>query len=365
MSRLFNFCAGPSTLPKSVLDQAQQDFLDWNNLGASVMEISHRSKPFIEIAQQAEQDLRDLLNVPDNYKVLFLQGGAYGQFSGIPLNLLGTHTQIDLIETGTWSEKAAQCAANYAKVNILATTSAQKYTTLPDLSNIQASSESAYVFYCSNETINGVEFQDAPVILKCANNKQPDLVADMSSNILSRKINVADYGLIFAGAQKNIGPSGLVLVIVREDLLDRAHIHTPDVFNYAMQAQNGSMLNTPPTFSWYMVGLVFKWLKANGGIAAIEKVNIQKANALYKTIDESDFYSNPIAIEARSRMNVPFILKDESLNARFIAQAKDAGLINLEGHRMVGGMRASIYNAMPLDGVLTLCEFMRHFEKTS
>lgn len=359
MSRLFNFCAGPAVLPESVLIQAKEELLDWNSQGASLMEISHRSKVFMEIAQKAEQDLRDLLHVPDHYKVLFLQGGAYGQFSCVPLNILGKHSKIDVIETGTWSAKAAECAAHYAQVNILASTKNTQYRTLPDLTNVCASEDSGYIHYCSNETINGVEFQSIPAL----NTRNKPLVADMSSHILSRPIDVSKFGIIFAGAQKNIGPAGLVLAIVREDLLHQAHIHTPDAFNYLLQSQNNSMLNTPPTFAWYMVGLVFEWLKANGGVEGIEKINIQKSDLLYKTIDQSDLYSNPIDPMCRSRMNVPFILKDETLNARFLIEAKQNGLINLEGHRSVGGMRASIYNALPLQGVKVLTEFMTHFEK--
>lgn len=353
MERNYNFCAGPSTLPEAVLRQAQAELLNWNGLGASVMEISHRSKDFEAVMVQSEQKVRSLLNIPENYKILFLQGGAYAQFSMIPLNLLGNKTSIDMIETGNWSNKAMKAMAKYADINVLASTK----DTLPEESALRFSKDSAFVHYCDNETISGVEFNYA------VKNEFSPVVADMSSNILSREFDVSNFGLIYAGAQKNIGPSGVTLVIVREDLLGKADPKTSDVFNYEIQSKNLSMINTPPTFSMYMINLVLTWLENQGGVSAIEKINNEKAAMLYNIIDASDFYHNPVTKNARSRMNIPFTIVNPELDPIFLAQAKEHGLINLEGYRAVGGMRASIYNALPLEGVKVLCEFMSDFEK--
>ncbi|MDC7251542.1 3-phosphoserine/phosphohydroxythreonine transaminase [Wohlfahrtiimonas chitiniclastica] len=357
MERNYNFCAGPSTLPESVLKQAQAELLNWQGLGASVMEVSHRSKEFEAVVRNCENKMRSLLNIPENYKVLFLQGGGFGQFTMIPMNILGNKTQIDAIETGVWSGKALKAMAHHANINLVASTKETKFTTLPDLNALNFSKDSAFVHYCDNETINGVEFR-AP-LTGC----ETPVVADMSSNILSRAFDVSKFGLIYAGAQKNIGPSGVTLVIVREDLLGQADPKTSDVFNYEVQAKNMSMINTPPTFSLYMIDLVLTWLQGQGGVEAIEKINAEKAAMLYGLIDHSDFYHNPVAIDARSRMNIPFTIANPELDPIFLAKAKEQGLINLEGHRSVGGMRASIYNAMPLEGVRALCEFMSDFEK--
>ena len=358
MSRVFNFSAGPATLPLEVLEQVQSELLDWNGTGASVMEVSHRGKPFIEMAAAAEQDTRDLLSIPDNYKVLFLQGGAQLQFSSIPLNLLGEAKGADYVCTGSWSKKAIDEAARFCDVNVAADTVDSKYTRIPDQSSWQTRGDAAYLHYCSNETISGVEFDWVP------DTGGVPLVCDMSSNFMSRPVDVGQYGLIYSGAQKNIGPAGITIVIVREDLLDRASANTPKVMNYLKQADADSMENTVPTFVWYVCGLVFKWLKSQGGVAAIEEVNIRKSNKLYDFIDQSDgFYTNPVEPTARSRMNVPFILQDDALTVDFLSESHDAGLHSLKGHRSVGGMRASIYNAMPEAGVDALIAFMQDFQQ--
>jgi len=353
MERNYNFCAGPSTLPEAVLKQAQAEFLNWHGLGASVMEISHRSKDFEAIMVQSEQKIRSLLNIPENYKIIFQQGGAYAQFSMIPLNLLGNQTKIDAIDTGNWSNKAMKAMAKYADVNVLATAK----DTLPEESSLKFSEDAAFVHYCDNETISGVEFDYA------VQSEYAPTVVDMSSNILSREFDVSKFGLIYAGAQKNIGPSGITVVIVREDLLGKANPMTPDVFNYELQSKNISMVNTPPTFSMYMIDLVLTWLQNQGGVPTIEKINNEKAAMIYSIIDSSDFYRNPVTKNARSRMNIPFTIVNPELDPIFLAQAKEHGLINLEGYRAVGGMRASIYNGLPLEGVKVLCEFMSDFEK--
>ena len=357
MSRVYNFSAGPAALPSAVLEQAREYLLEWGGLGASVMEISHRGAPFMAVAEQAESDLRGLLEIPNNYKVLFLQGGAYGQFSLVPLNLLGQCDKptVDYIDTGIWSCKAIEVAAAYAQVNVAASSQAQNYSCIPNQQDWQLNPQAHYVHYTPNETINGVEFHFIP------ETHDVPLVADMSSTILSRPIDISRFGVIYAGAQKNIGPSGLVLVIVRDDLLARAHPHTPAAFNYSLQAAAGSMLNTPPTFSWYLSGLVFKWLKEQGGLSVIAEHNQAKATLLYKTIDQSGFYSNTINHADRSWMNVPFTLPNLDLERAFLAAANDNGLIHLAGHRSVGGVRASIYNAMPLEGVMALTDFMIDF----
>ncbi len=355
--RVFNFAAGPATLPLEVLEQARSEMTDWRGSGMSVMEVSHRSKAFVAVAQEAEADLRELLGVPGNYKVLFLQGGATGQFSAIPLNLATPDSTVDYVNTGAWSKKAIGEAKRYAKVNVAADEAASNYSTVPAAGSLKLTPGAAYVHYTPNETIGGVEFPYVP-----ATGGVP-LVADFSSSILSRPIDVAQFGLIYAGAQKNIGPSGLVVVIVREDLLGKARAGTPAVWNYQEMAANDSMLNTPPTFGWYFAGLVFKWLKRQGGLAAIAGRNRAKAERLYGAIESSGYYKNPVAKEARSWMNVPFTIPDATLEKTFLAEAGKAGLVNLEGHRSVGGFRASIYNAMPIEGVDALIAFMKEFER--
>ena len=351
--RVFNFAAGPATLPLEVLQQARDEMLDWRGSGMSVMEVSHRSKAFIGVAQEAETVLRELLNVPSNYKVLFLQGGATGQFSAIPLNLTTAESTVDYINTGAWSKKAISEAKRLTKVNVAADEAASNYSTAPAQSALKLTPGAAYVHYTPNETIGGVEFPYVP-----ETNGVP-LVADMSSNILSRPIDVSKFGLIYAGAQKNIGPSGLVVVIVRDDLIGKARPGIPAVWDYKAMADEGSMLNTPPTFGWYFAGLVFKWLKEQGGLRAVGERNRAKAEALYGYVDNSGFYRNPVSKEARSWMNVPFTLAKPDLDKTFLSEANAAGLTNLEGHRSVGGMRASIYNAMPLEGVQALIAFMK------
>ncbi|MFM8516816.1 MAG: 3-phosphoserine/phosphohydroxythreonine transaminase [Nevskiaceae bacterium] len=355
--RVFNFAAGPATLPLPVLEQASREMTDWQGSGMSVMEVSHRSKAFVAVAEQAERDLRELMGIPSNYKVLFLQGGATGQFTAIPLNLTAPGAVVDYLNTGAWSKKALGEAKRYCTVNVVADEAGSNYSTVPSLDSWQVSADAAYVHYTPNETIGGVEFDYVP------NTGAVPLIADMSSTVLSRPIDVSRFGLIYAGAQKNIGPSGLVLVIVREDLLGRARVDTPPIWDYAVMAKEGSMLNTPPTFGIYIAGLVFEWLKREGGLAAIGERNERKANLLYNFIDASGFYKSPVARNARSCMNVPFIIPDPALEKTFCSEALAAGLANLEGHRSVGGMRASIYNAMPLQGVEALVAFMRDFQR--
>ncbi|MGZ8151995.1 MAG: 3-phosphoserine/phosphohydroxythreonine transaminase [Methylovulum sp.] len=358
MSRVYNFSAGPSAFPESVLQQAQQELLEWRDSGMSVMEMSHRGKHFSIIAEELESNLRQLLAIPENYKVLFLQGGASAQFSFIPQNILNGKTRACYVKTGAWSEKAIKDAQAYCDVLVSASSEASKFTTIPDFSSWQVDEEAAYLHYTSNETIHGVEFPQLP------DSYGLPLVSDMSSNILSRRIDVSQYGLIYAGTQKNMGPAGVTIVIVRDDLIGHACKTTPSVFNYAEQVKNQSMLNTPATYNWYLVGLVLKWLQAQGGVAVIEQRNIAKAAKLYQAIDQSSLYHNPVEIPFRSRMNVPFILADESLDKAFLAGAEATGLFELKGHRSVGGMRASIYNAMPEEGVLALTDFMAEFERT-
>ena len=358
MSRVYNFSAGPSAFPESVLQQAQQEMLEWRDSGMSVMEMSHRGKHFSLIAEELESDLRALLAVPENYKVLFLQGGASGQFSLIPQNILNGKNKACYLNTGAWSEKAIKDAGAYCDVVVSASSESTKFTTIPEASSWAIDSQAAYLHYTSNETIHGVEFQS------CPDGKGLPLVSDMSSNILSRKIDVSQYGLIYAGTQKNMGPAGVTVVIVRDDLVGHAPKTVPPVFNYAEQAKNQSMLNTPATYSWYLCGLVLKWLKEQGGVEGIEQRNIAKAAKLYQAIDQSALYSNPVEIASRSRMNVPFILAEESLDKPFLAAAEANALFELKGHRSVGGMRASIYNAMPEAGVQVLIDFMAEFERT-
>ncbi len=355
--RVFNFAAGPAMLPLAVLEQAKAELCDWQGSGMSVMEVSHRSKAFVAVAAEAEADLRALLAIPSNYKVLFLQGGATLQFSAIPMNLAPPGASVDYVHTGAWSKKALTDAGRYANVHVVADGAASGYFAVPPEAGWQRDPTAAYLHYTPNETISGVEFGFVP------DSGQVPLVADLSSTILSRPIEVARYGLIYAGAQKNIGPSGLTVVIVREDLVGRARPGTPPVLDYQAMAAEGSMLNTPPTFGWYLAGLVFKWLKAEGGLAAAAARNRAKMQALYGYIDGSGFYSNPVAVDSRSWMNVPFRLPRPELEKPFAAEAARAGLTNLDGHRSVGGMRASIYNAMPLEGVEALIGFMRDFAK--
>ena len=355
--RVFNFAAGPATLPLEVLEQVRSELTDWGGSGMSVMEVSHRSKAFVAVAERAEADLRELMGIPANYKVLFLQGGASGQFSAIPMNLTRADSVVDFVNTGNWSKKALGEAKRYCKVNVVADESAGNYSTVPDRARLKASPGAAYFHYTPNETIGGVEFGYVPDV------GAVPLVADMSSTILSRPVDVSRFGLIYAGAQKNIGPSGLCLVIVRDDLIGKARPDTPAIWDYAAMAKEGSMLNTPPTFGIYVAGLVFQWLKRLGGLAAIAERNRRKAETLYKAIDGSGYYRNPVALDARSWMNVPFTIPNPELEKTFVAEAAKAGLANLEGHRSVGGMRASIYNAMPQEGVDALVAFMKDFQR--
>jgi phosphoserine aminotransferase len=355
--RAYNFCAGPAALPEAVLQRAQAELLDWHGKGLSVMEMSHRSDDYMAIAAKAEQDLRDLLVIPSNYKVLFLQGGASQQFAEIALNLLPENGVADSVDTGIWSKKAMEEARRYGTVNVAASDKPYDYFAIPGQNEWQLSKDAAYLHYASNETIGGLQFDWVPEV------GDVPLVVDMSSDILSRPIDVSKYGLIYAGAQKNIGPSGLVVVIVREDLLGRARSSCPTMLNYQVAADNGSMYNTPATFSWYLSGLVFEWLKEQGGIKAMAQRNHAKQELLYNAIDASAFYTNPIAKNARSWMNVPFRLADEKLDKAFLAGADARGLLNLKGHRSVGGMRASIYNAVGLDAVQALVAYMAEFEK--
>ncbi|WP_416308403.1 3-phosphoserine/phosphohydroxythreonine transaminase [Neptunicella sp. SCSIO 80796] len=358
MLNAYNFCAGPAMLPAEVMRKAQQEMLDWQQQGCSVMEISHRSEAFIQVAKQAEQDLRDLLSVPDNYQVLFCHGGGRGQFAAVPMNLSCAKQHADYLLSGSWSDSAVQEAQKYLCVSIVAAPIVENgKMRMPAQSSWQLNPDAAYFHYCSNETVDGLEINQIP-----DTGKVP-LVVDMSSNILSREIDVDRFGVIYAGAQKNIGPSGLSVVIVRDDLLDRARQETPSILNYALQAQNDSMFNTPPTFAWYLAGLVFKWLKQQGGVAKMAELNTQKARLLYQTIDQNDFYHNNVSLEFRSKMNVPFQLADPELDNAFLHQAQGAGLLALKGHRSVGGMRASIYNAMPIEGVIALTEFMQDFSR--
>lgn len=362
--RVHNFCAGPAVMPTAVLQKAQKELLNWQNSGTSVMEISHRSTAFMQIAQKAESDLRTLLNIGDNYKVLFLQGGATLQFSTIPMNLL--HGTADYLQTGTWSKKAIDEAKRYdnlggvnlGSVNVVASAENSNYTTVPDLNTWQLSDNADYFHYCPNETIHGLYIADVPKV-------NAPIVADMSSCILSTPIDVDKFGMIYAGAQKNIGPAGLTIVIVREDLLGRANQICPSVQNYQKQADNDSMLNTPPTFAWYLSGLVFEWLIEQGGVQAMYDKNLAKANRLYDFIDDSNFYHNRVDTRYRSLMNVPFVLNDNNLGTLFLKQASEKGLLNLKGHKSVGGMRASIYNALDMSAIDDLIDFMNAFQKSN
>lgn len=354
--RAYNFCAGPAALPTAVLERAQRELPNWHQRGLSIMEMSHRSADFMSVAHKAEADLRTLLAIPDNYKVLFLQGGASLQFSAIPLNLLGKNNKADYIDTGIWSQKAIEEAQRYGDIHVAASSQANGYSEVPAQSEWQVRDDVAFVHYTPNETIGGLQYDFIP-------DTTAPLIADFSSSILSEPLDVSRFGLIYAGAQKNIGPAGLTIVIVRDDLLAQSRPEMPILLGYAAQAKNESMINTPPTFGWYLSGLVFEWLLEQGGLAAMQQINLQKANLLYGYIEQSEFYANPIAARNRSIMNVPFTLADSTLEKTFLKEAEAAGLLNLAGHRSVGGMRASIYNAVPLEGVQALVSFMQDFAK--
>ncbi|HEY8241902.1 MAG: 3-phosphoserine/phosphohydroxythreonine transaminase [Vicinamibacteria bacterium] len=355
--RAFNFSPGPAVLPEPVLKQAASEMLDWHGSGMSVMEMSHRGKEFIGIHAKAEADLRSLLAVPANYKVLFLQGGAIAENAIVPMNLVNGFESADYVNTGEWSKKSIKEAKKYIGVNVADSSEDERFSYVPPQSRWKLDPHAAYVHVCTNETIGGVEYQWTP------DTGSVPLVADMSSHIMSRQIDVARYGVIYGGAQKNMGPAGLTLVIVREDLLERALPMTPSAFHWKEQAAADSMVNTPPTYAIYVAGLVFEWLIAQGGLAAVERRNVEKANLLYDTIDASGFYRSPVRKQDRSRMNVPFRLADEALDGAFLKGAEERGMIQLKGHRSVGGMRASIYNAMPIEGVRALCDYMKDFEK--
>ena len=354
--RVYNFSAGPAALPLPVLEQARDELVEWQD-GSSVMEVSHRSRSFLEVAERAESDLRDLLAVPPNYRVLFMQGGATAQFAAVPMNLASAGAHAGYVNTGHWSGRAITEARRFVDVEIVADEAASGYMTVPETAAVKPRPGDAYLHYTPNETIGGVEFSYIP------DTGDVPLVADMSSTILSRPLDVSRFGLIYAGAQKNIGPSGLTVVIVRDDLVRGSRTGTPTVFDYRAVADAGSMLNTPPTFAWYFAGLVFQWLKREGGVAEMGRRNRAKAEALYAAIDATSFYSNPVAKHCRSWMNVPFRLAQPELDKVFLGEAGAAGLAHLAGHRAAGGMRASLYNAMPIEGVRALVDFMRDFER--
>ena len=360
MSRVFNFSAGPAALPTEVLTRASEEMLDYRGSGMSVMEMSHRSAAFLDIAERAEADLIALLEVPSEYKVLFLQGGATTQFAMVPMNLLGDATRADYVNTGSWSSKAIKEAGRFCEVNVAASSAVSNFDRIPPFAEWSRSSDAAYLHICSNETIGGVQFHDLPPDLDYP--LDCPIVADMSSDILSRPIDVSRFGLIYAGAQKNIGPAGLTVVIIRRDLMGRAGSGVPSMLDYAVHADADSMSNTPPTYAWYLAGLVFEWLKNQGGLEGMAEINQRKAARLYAAIDNSNFYSSPVVAEYRSQMNVPFTLPDADMDADFLSQAEARGLTNLKGHRSVGGMRASIYNAVEEAAVEALVEFMSEFE---
>ncbi|MFN2309101.1 MAG: 3-phosphoserine/phosphohydroxythreonine transaminase [Gammaproteobacteria bacterium] len=357
MARVFNFSAGPAVLPEAVLQRAREEMLDWQGSGMSVMEMSHRDKEFMSIATQAEADLREIMNIPANYQVLFLQGGASSQFAMIPMNLLRSKKTADYINTGAWSKKAISEAKKYCSVNVAASSEASNFTTIPPFPDWKLSKDAAYLHYTPNETIGGVEFHWVPEA------GGVPLVVDMSSTILSRPIDVSKFGLIYAGAQKNIGPAGLTVVIVREDLIGETLPGTPTMLDYKTHADNQSMYNTPPTYGWYLAGLVFQWIKQQGGLTKVAENNKRKADKLYAAIDDSGFYRNPVDPACRSWMNIPFVLANPDLDKPFLTEAKAAGMVALKGHRSVGGMRASIYNAMPEAGVDALIAFMADFQQ--
>ncbi len=363
MTAIYNFSAGPAVLPKDVLQQAAAEMLDWHGSGMSVMEMSHRGPEFMSIHEAALADFRELLSVPENYKILFLQGGGLGENAIVPMNLVGRRSAsamqpatVDFVITGSWTKKSAREAAKYAQVNIAATAEDNKLTAIPDPASWKLSKDAAYVHICTNETIDGLEYQFVPEV------GDVPLVADMSSHIMARPVDVSRYGVIFGGAQKNLGPAGLTVVIVREDLLGHALPICPSAFEWKTVAENNSMYNTPPTYAIYIAGLVFQWLKEQGGVRAMEQRNIAKSAMLYDYLDSTGFYQNRVVRECRSRMNVPFYLQDETLNTAFLAGAKEHGLLQLKGHKSVGGMRASLYNAMPVEGVQTLIAYMKDFE---
>ncbi|NOX52757.1 MAG: 3-phosphoserine/phosphohydroxythreonine transaminase [Gammaproteobacteria bacterium] len=353
--RKFNFSAGPAALPEAVLQKAQEEMLDYQGTGMSVMEMSHRSKEFVDMAAQAEADFRDLMNVGDNYHVLFLQGGASLQWAAIPLNLTATNQVVDYVDTGAWSQKAIKEANKYCSVNVVASSKESNYDRIPNVDGWRLSDNAKYLHICTNETIGGIQYKQLP-------NSSVPLVADMSSDILSRPIDINQFGLIYAGAQKNIGPAGLTVVVVRKDLCGQARADTPLTLDYAVQADADSMSNTPPTYAWYLAGLVFSWLQRQGGLAAIEAQNTVKASTLYNAISSSNFFSSPVQTQDRSVMNVTFTSPDAQLDKDFVTQATARGLVNLKGHRSVGGMRASIYNAVPQAAIDALVEFMHEFE---
>ncbi|MFW0765006.1 3-phosphoserine/phosphohydroxythreonine transaminase [Trabulsiella odontotermitis] len=358
MSQVYNFSSGPAMLPAEVLKQAQQELCDWQGLGTSVMEVSHRGKEFIQVAEEAEKDFRDLLNIPSSYKVLFCHGGGRGQFAGIPLNLLGDKTTADYVDAGYWAASAVKEAKKYCTPNVIdAKVTVDGLRAVKPMREWQLSDNAAYLHYCPNETIDGIAIHETPDFGDAI------VTADFSSSILSHPLDVSRYGAIYAGAQKNIGPAGLTLVIVREDLLGKAQTACPSILDYTVLSNNDSMFNTPPTFAWYLAGLVFKWLKKQGGVAAMNSINQQKAELLYSIIDRSDFYRNDVSPANRSCMNIPFQLADSALDKLFLEESFAAGLHALKGHRVVGGMRASIYNAMPLEGVKALTDFMQDFER--
>lgn len=360
MSGIYNFCAGPAMLPTDVMKKAQQEFVNWQNMGSSIMELSHRSPEFMSVAATAEATLRSLMNIPDNYKVLFCHGGGRGQFSAVPLNLLPQGGKADYIVSGAWSKAAAAEANNFGDINVIDISRQEgDIKTIQPLNEWPLSADASYVHYCPNETVDGLEIFEIP-----ETNGIP-LVGDLSSTILSREFDVSKFGLIYAGAQKNIGPSGLTIVIVREDLIGKEAKATPCIMNYKLLADNDSMYNTPPTYAWYLAGLVFEWLSNLGGVDVMSQVNAKKAKLLYDFVDSSNFYQNTIETKYRSLMNVPFWLTNEAFNNEFLAAASNAGLTALKGHRMVGGMRASIYNAMPYEGVEALVAFMKKFEQES
>ena len=358
MSRVYNFSAGPAALPLEVLETIRNDIPDWQGTGMTVMEVSHRSKDFVALAERAEANFRDLLGIPDGYSVLFAQGGATLQMSMAPMNLAGTDDTVDYVVTGSWGKKAAGEAKKFCTVNIAADASDDNFTYIPDESSWQRSDSAAYLHITPNETIAGVEFHFVPA-------GDTPIVADMSSTILSRTIDVSEYGVIYAGAQKNIGPAGITVVVVRNDLLERAPLNLPHLMTWRSYAESGSMTNTPPTFAWYVADLVFQYLKELGGLAAMAEINTRKASKLYQAIDGSGFYSNPVREDCRSWMNVPFVLADASLDGKFREESAAAGLANLKGHRSVGGMRASIYNAVPEEAVDALIDFMTEFERVN
>lgn len=358
MSEIFNFSAGPAMLPATVIERARKELGDWHGCGMSIMEVSHRGQQFAAVAEKSEADLRKLLALPEDFAVLFLQGGATTQFAAVPMNLVEPGKTVAYVNTGSWSKKAIAEARRFCEVQVVADAADTGYNSIPDQASWADPDGAAYLHYCANETIGGVEFREPPASVV-------PLVSDMSSNFLSRPVDFSNFDLVYAGAQKNIGPAGLTMVLVRRALLENStgRAGVPMTLDYAAMAKAGSMLNTPPTFAWYMAGLVFEWLLEQGGLASMARINDEKAAKLYAVIDASDFYSNPVEPAARSRMNVPFILADSGLDAKFLEEASSAGFKNLKGHRSVGGMRASIYNAMPMRGVQALISFMQDFEK--